>query len=153
MLFLLLTCPALAGTYKDVDGVYWTLVDPPAHWLDQPLPSDTRVFKLPRDLAFRSCELAGAPPNQHGCAEVIVGLDACYVWVVDDLPVPFMEAVINHELAHCRGWPQSHPTDQPSYAEQREKLKAALFPQDYQPKAMPLSGPTLDIIDKYFLAN
>lgn len=106
LLIALLPSAGQTGAYRDLDGTWWDQVDPPAHFRSGTYLAPPKIRFLPREKTFEVC-LAATRITTLGCAEIYA--DACRVTIADDLPPTFLKAVVEHELAHCRGWPGNHP--------------------------------------------
>jgi hypothetical protein len=97
-----------AEKFTDKDGTDWYLQAPAAKWFSMPAPPVT-VEYLSRSQTFKFCQFVVGKAGEVGCATVYP--HQCSVWIAEDLPKPFRDAVERHELAHCHGWPADHPEE------------------------------------------
>jgi hypothetical protein len=73
---------------------------PPSYYLTAPPEFETRV--LPFGQVLQVCGF-----NTMGCAQIT--MRPCVVIIADGLPERVRNAMLAHEVAHCNGWPASHP--------------------------------------------
>jgi hypothetical protein len=64
---------------------------------------------LPLEEARKLCADIGITAD--GCSGIIQPSGACYIVLPSD-GFDTVEAYRRHELAHCAGWPASHPPEQ-----------------------------------------
>lgn len=107
VLFLSSLASAGAKSFEDKDGSWWILISPPARYSQAAYPHEVRVHYLPRARVVDECYYLTSKAGQIGCADKWP--EACDIYVAEDLPGPFRDAVHLHELAHCHGWPADHP--------------------------------------------
>tara|TARA_R110000868_G_C10824659_1_gene758881 strand:- start:75 stop:428 length:354 start_codon:yes stop_codon:yes gene_type:complete len=107
---LLMACStASAADFADKDGIWWELIMPAPYWSQRPPLAEIKVIYIPRPATAQWCEQATGKPEQFGCMDFRGKY--CVVVITDDMPEPFRIAVLEHEVAHCRGWPGTHPLD------------------------------------------
>jgi hypothetical protein len=82
-------------------------LEPPAQY-NHPYagPVDERV--MPVAEVRTRCRSVGASGRFVACAWVSNGI--CHIILPNDEPVP-VSTYRRHEIAHCNGWPASHPHD------------------------------------------
>ena len=100
---------ALAEPFEDQRGNWWDLPMPPARIFDRPYTGKLTVFKLEESNLTRICSALVDKAEPFGCS--IPGPTTCTIYVSADLPKKFRKAVERHELAHCHGWPETHPEE------------------------------------------
>lgn len=108
-LLLALLAPSLAqaATFKDQRGQWWNLPTPPAQIFDRPYAGKISTNLMSEAEIVEVCSTATGKAEPFGCS--FPGPAYCYIYVSSDLPQKFRKAVEHHELAHCHGWPASHP--------------------------------------------
>jgi hypothetical protein len=108
----LIATPALAFDF-DQNGVPYRLIDPPAKWLETPPKGRETVTFMAASRLKVFCTSMTGKAEDMGCAVPINGPlgSSCQVAVSEVLEPDLRQAVLNHELAHCRGWGADHPTD------------------------------------------
>lgn len=110
---------AYATTLPDKDGMRWTIIDPPAKYLREiprlnalKLPdygSSVELYEMPQAELKDMCSFWAAKSEQLGCS--FPQADPCQVYVNSDVPLLYRQRIIQHEVAHCMGWPADHPVD------------------------------------------
>jgi hypothetical protein len=109
LIVLLLAVPAEAGRYQDADGKWWKTIDPPAKWMTAPYSGQLHLQVLPPDELKNICDVVVGRSEPLGCS--IVNPWHCTIYISNRLPSLFQGALLQHEEAHCRGWPADHPVD------------------------------------------
>lgn len=113
-----LLIPLMFATPAEAARDAFGIVIPPSAWVSPPAwtcdknDDEARVMCLSPDRVERACgALVGDGSRQpYGCAAIMAPA-ACIVIVNETLPGDELARVIEHEKAHCRGWPPSHPLD------------------------------------------
>lgn len=101
---LLALCSAgSAGVYTDSDGGRWELLDPPKKYEGITYNGTMSVKLIPRWRVKAICKALTNKADPHGCASAYTPT-SCEIFVSDDLPPLFRNAVQLHEEAHCKGW-------------------------------------------------
>lgn len=65
-------------------------------------------FRAPDDL-LRTCRhlIGSSDGYYYGCTQIWA--DRCDIFIDISLDPPIIAATLEHELAHCKGWPGDHP--------------------------------------------
>lgn len=101
---------ASAGVFTLSDGSQRYVIDPPRYFLGNPFTGEIDLQLMPRADASRICSEAIGEYEEAACAWPI-SRDLCRIMIADDLPDDLGNAVLQHEYAHCAGWPADHPLD------------------------------------------
>jgi len=110
-----IAAPANASVFT-----FFTLA-PPAKYDKMPFKTPVKVYRLPIGLLQKICQNNWAPLGLvYGCAWTWP--KHCNVFIPESpvinvgfplppIPVVTPEMILEHELAHCAGWPRNHPHD------------------------------------------
>lgn len=82
------------------------VLEPPPHYV-RPFHGPVIERVLPLAAAQRACARMGT--HADACAWVTGG--KCYIVIPRNGPARDLRAYRRHELAHCNGWPASHPEE------------------------------------------
>lgn len=83
------------------------VIEPPPQY--QFMPAEMQVILAnPAQLKALCDPLNRLPLRSIGC-QIASALPRCVVVLLDDLPPDIMSKAMTHEVAHCNGWPASHP--------------------------------------------
>lgn len=81
---------------------------PPAKWANRP-PVKTKVVYA--DDALIACKAfwpkAHLPIDTRACA--VTTRKPCLIILQSGMPPDLEDAVLKHEIGHCKGWPPGHP--------------------------------------------
>ena len=114
---LWLALPLLAGApasgfSQQVDQ--YRLVMPPARYTSGPYLYPVKIHRLPNGRMLSVCvnvipTKGGYAAPELGCSKV--GPVNCDIYLPQKRTIPKLLAdhIVQHELAHCRGWPGNHP--------------------------------------------
>lgn len=83
------------------------VLEPPMQYAP-PFPGQVLEYVLPLAEARRLCATRGLP-NADACSWR--RNDICHIVIPNNGPVKDLAAYRRHEIAHCNGWPVSHPRE------------------------------------------
>lgn len=98
--FALLAVPALAGTP----------LEPPARYAG-PYDGKVTIIQVKKDNVAAECEAIYGQhvrPDAAGC-QFFDDAGDCVIYLAMYTTRGPLEAIVEHELAHCKGWPGDHP--------------------------------------------
>ena len=83
------------------------VIEPPPQY--QVAPEVLQVLEVDRAQLKVLCDPFNVLPLRSSGCQIAAALPRCVVVVLADLPPDVKEKVRAHEIAHCNGWPASHP--------------------------------------------
>lgn len=107
---MMLATPAL-GAELTIGGARLWLIDPPTKYLKMPAKGRETVTHLPQDRLTAYCSHRTGKFEDKACASVISGPlgHTCMVTILEGMSPEAEALTLQHEIAHCRGWPADHP--------------------------------------------
>ena len=112
----LLTC-LIASHATAVEYDQWGIMRPPERYLRMPMYKVPKITLVPQETLQVVCQpemkrgspVPFEPMIYHGCAiNYRTYCDILIDETIADDPVR-MHSLLDHELAHCKGWPGDHP--------------------------------------------
>src|SRR5690349_8686516 len=83
--------------------------EPPARYASGPYLKPLRVLTLPVSDIAKICGHVAQGGKMERVACAVFYRFSCYVYIANQLPSGWRPGVLEHEKAHCRGWPANHP--------------------------------------------
>lgn len=114
ILIALLFPHAAAADVFVVDGREWMTLEIPQKWRDAPLTKRYSVVEYPADRVREICTRAVGYEERFACVFVYEATESgmperCSIYIAAGLPPAMYDDALEHELAHCKGWPADHP--------------------------------------------
>ncbi len=90
----------------EIDGL---VMSPPAKWAFEPI-GPVEVHYLPQPEVTEICTKGAGEFEDIGCAwPATPESDVCVIYIAKELHFGLKARVLEHEKAHCNGWPGDHP--------------------------------------------
>ena len=106
-----LSAPAEARMfeYDGPNGITYGFVMPPDRYRDMDFAGEIIVRNFPAKEVLESCSMIVKKQEGNGCA--LFTPSNCIIMINQDMPPDMYAATLEHEEAHCKGWPADHPVE------------------------------------------